>query len=413
MEDIRYPSFRWVVFFVICLASFSFQVNMLAYSPLLGEIAKDLGVHVGDAANFLAVFLVTGSISLLIGGFLIWRLGMWFTVAVGLLCTAVPAVLAPWVGHNYGAVMLMRIIQGFSVGLNICAWTAMAVRWFPPQERGRAVAIPGATQSLGGLVANLLGPAIFIRIGSWQSTMAWLASFSWIAFVLALITAFLGRKYEPVVQLETEQPAGGSSIKEALNSPLAWLGILITFLTAWMFQAFTDLSPVYLAVEKPVGIGYGPVMAGKLMMGVFIAGIIGPFITGTVIDKIFRGNFIPTLTLGFILSAVFSYIILYSSIYTHIPMLVICLALAGLSTQLLYPSIVYAVAVSYPAEIVSVMQGLWMGLGAFGGAAGVYVNGRTLAYTGSYTLALQLFLLIGALGLVLVFLMSRHLRRFS
>lgn len=408
-EATQYFRFRWVVFLVICLASLSMQTGMLAYAPLLGVIAKDLGIHVGDAANFLAVFLITASVSILIGGFMHMRLGMWTTVVIGLLLSAVPPALLPWVGHSYSAVLVIRVIQGFTIGLILCSWSVMASRWFPPHERGRAVSIPGATQSFGGIVGVLGAPALIQAVGTWQNTMALLSIIPWAALVLVMLTARSSRKFQPA-----HQPApghvsgGGGSVKEALLSPLAWLGIFITFLTAWMFQAFTDMTPAYLAIEKPMGAGYGPMMAGQLMIVVFIAGTIGPFLTGFLIDKTFRGSYIPTLAAGFILSAVFSYLILFPSIYGSVPLLVICLALAGLSTQLLYPSIVCAIVASYPARIVAAMQGLWMGLGAFGGAAGVFTNGRVLAHTGTYTLALQLFLLIGAIGLVLVYLMRRQ-----
>lgn len=409
---LEYPRFRWVVFLVICLASLSMQAGMLAYSPLLGVIAQDLKIHPGDAANFLAVFLITASISILLGGYLNMRLGMWVTVAIGLLLSAVPPVLLPWLGHSYSSVLFLRFIQGLTIGLILTSWSVMASRWFPPHERGRAASIPGATQSFGGIVGVLGAPALLQATGAWQSAMAIISVLAWAALVILLVTALAGRKYEPAAgQVAGHEGGGGGSVKEAMSQPLAWLGIFITFLTAWMFQAFTDLTPAYLAIDRPVGVGYGPMMAGQLMIVVFIAGTIGPFLTGFLIDKTFRGSYIPTLVIGFILSAVFSFLLVFPAVYENIPVLVICLALAGMSTQLLYPSIVCAIVASYPPGIVSVMQGLWMGLGAFGGAAGVFTNGRILAHTGTYVLALQLFLLIGAVGLVLVYFLKRHARR--
>jgi predicted MFS family arabinose efflux permease len=55
-ESIQYPSFRWFMLFVACLSYAGMQINMIAYAPLLAEIAKDLGVDMGPATNLMTVF---------------------------------------------------------------------------------------------------------------------------------------------------------------------------------------------------------------------------------------------------------------------------------------------------------------------------------------------------------------------
>ena len=119
-------------------------------------------------------------------------------------------------------------------------------------------------------------------------------------------------------------------------------------------------------------------------------------------DKVFRGNAKPVLLIGFTLSCVF---ILCNPVSGRIHKYAGSCGLPNTGwsrvNAFLYPAIVVFVSGTYPVQIVGKMLGLWMGLGAFGGAAGLFVGGLAVAKFGNYNLALPRSLWLPWLGLSL------------
>lgn len=202
----------------------------------------------------------------------------------------------------------------------------------------------------------------------------------------------------------------GTALKRALSAPITWVGVLVTFFTAWTFFSLSNLTPAYLAADKPIGLGFGPMLAGKLMLAVMIAGMIGPVIAGMLQDKVFGGNARPVLLIGFALSCIFIYAILFPVVYRNMLVLVVCLILAGAVSAFLYPAIAVFVSETYQVQIVGKMLGLWLGLGILGGAAGNFFGGQAVMKFGNFTMALSMVSLAAAAGFIFAFFMVRPKR---
>ncbi len=408
-ESVQYPRFRWLVLFTASLGFAAMQINMIAYAPLLGDIAKDLGIHMGAATNLMAVFLFTASIALILGGILCDRYGIMFVIILGLLCSSIPAVLMPWIGTSYQTVLWARVIQGFSAGFLLCTMAPIMAIWFPPQEKGLASGLMNGSVTLGSAVGVLSAPAVFLALGSWQKMMAWLSIPCWAALLLAIVVVFSPKPQSLVSRPQSGEvrAADGSALKRALSAPITWIGVILTFFTAWCFQSLYNLTPAYFAADKPIGIGFGPMLSGKLMLAVMIAGMFGPVIGGLLQDKVFRGNAKPVLLIGFTLSCVFIYTILFPAVYTNMLVLVVCLILVGMGNAFLYPAIVVFISGTYPVQIVGKMLGLWFGLGAFGGAAGLFAGGLAVSKFGNYNVSISLVSLAAVVGFVFALFMVR------
>lgn len=410
-ESIQYPRFRWLVLLTACLSLAAVQINAIAYSPLLGDIAKDLRVDMGAATHLMTVLWFTVHFALFVGGFLCDRYGIMFVIILGLLCTSIPAALMPWIGTSYKAVLLARIVQGVSGGFLFCVIVPILAVWFPSQEKGRASGLMNGSFSLGAAVGVLGAPAVFIMLRSWQQMAAWLSIPGWAALVLAIITAV-----SPKPQLPSQSQSGGALIsyatifKRALSAPITWVGALVAFFVSWCLQSLYNLTPTYFATDKPMGIGFGPMLSGKLMLAVMIAGMFGPLIAGMLSDKVFRGNAKPVLLIGFILTCVFTYAILSPIVYTNMPVLVVCLILAGAGAMFLYPGIHIFVSGAYPIQIVGKMIGLWLGIGGFGAGAGLFVGGLAVAKFGNYNAAITQIALAALAGFILALFMVKPKR---
>ena len=410
-EPIQYPRFRWLVLLAACLGYAGMQINMIAYAPLLADIAKDLGVDMGAATHLMTVFLFTASIALIVGGFLCDRYGIMFTIILGILSTSIPALLMPWIGTSYVVVLWSRIIQGLSAGFLMSVMAPIVAVWFPAQEKGLASGLMGGSISMGAAIGVLAAPAVFLALRSWQQMSAWLSIVGWIALIVALVIVFSPKPQPPSQAQSRGAPiADGAAFKRALYAPITWIGIVTTFFAAWILQTLYNLTPAYLATDKPVGIGFGPMMSGKLMLAVMIAGMIGPVIGGMLQDKVFRGNPKPILLIGFVLCCISIYTIQFPAIYLNLPVLIGSLVLAGAGIQFIYPSIVVLVSNTYSIHIVGKMLGLWMGIGAFGGAAGLFVGGLAIARYGNYNAAISFIAMAAALGFIFGLFLARPKR---
>jgi MFS family permease len=409
MNDSKdYPAFRWFVLLIACLGYAGGQINMIALAPLLPEIAKNLRVDLPTATNLMTVFLFWASVALIVGGFLCDRFGILFVVVLGLLCASIPPVLLPWIATSYGPVFWARLVQGLSMGFLMCAMAPIVAVWFPPTEKGLASGIMGASVSLGAAAGVLGAPALFIALKNWQQTAAWLSIVGWAGLVLAAASAFMAAPQPPSKpQAHIALLNDKTSFKQTLASSFTWIGVLVTFFAAWCLQTLYNQTPAYFAADQPIGAGFGPMLSGKLMLSVMIAGMIGPIIGGLLQDKVFRGNPKPIMLIGFALSGLFIYPLQLPIVYESGPILVICLVLAGAGIQFVYPGIVVLVSKSYPLHIVGKTMGLWFGLGAFGGAAGLFAGGLAVARQGNYQMAITLMALGGLAGFVLMLVLSR------
>lgn len=408
-EPVRYARFRWFLLFTASLGFAAMQIGMIAYAPLLADIAKDLGVDMGAATHLMTVFVFTASIALIVGGILCDRYGIMFVIILGLLCASVPAALMPWIGTSYKAVLWARIVQGLSAGFVLCTISPILAIWFPSQGKGLASGLMNGSVILGSAVGVLSSPAVFLALRSWQKMAAWLSLPGWVALLVAIVVVF-SPKPQGLVSRSQSGEAGvsdGSVLKRALSAPFTWIGVLVTFFAAWCFQSLYNLTPAYLAADKPVGIGFGPMLSGKLMLAVMIAGVFGPVIGGLLQDTVFRGNARPLLLIGFTLSCVFIYTILFPVVYANRLVLVVCLILAGAGNAFLYPTIAVFISGTYPVKIVGKMLGLWFGLGSFGGAAGLFVGGLAVSKFGNYQVSISLISLAAVVGFIFALFLVR------
>jgi MFS family permease len=95
-------------------------------------------------------------------------------------------------------------------------------------------------------------------------------------------------------------------------------------------------------------------------------------------------------------------------IYENKFLLSISLMMAGFGVQFVMPAIYIFISKSYRHQIVGKMTGLWMGIGAFGGVTGLYIAGKTLSFTGTYSIAFTLMSIAALVGIVLSIIMAKQ-----
>lgn len=400
-----YSGYRWAMLAATSLAVMSIYIDMIAFAPILGEIAKSMQIGMGAATNLMMGFVLATACVLIWGGAVADKYGVTIAQVLGLLCATVPATLMPLLGHSYGAVFVSRLIQGASVGFVFATIGPVMALWFPPKEQGIAGGLMIGSLAVGSAIGVISSPAVYGATGSWQTTVAILSILGWVSIIFSLIVTRRPPSagvIEAVTQV-MQSAVGKLTFGQALKLPITWIGSFTMVCNAWGLYCLYNLVPPYLAAPTPMGVGLGPARAGALSLAVTVIGIFAMILGGVFFDKVAKGRTKPALFIGFVLTGVFTYLILAPGVYSSMGLLALCLLVAGWGIPFQNPSVSAFIAMNYPPNIVGSMVGWWFGFATFGGALGLYLGGKSIASTGSFNLAITMISLACVVGFVLSF----------
>jgi MFS family permease len=328
---------------------------------------------------------------------------------LGLICLTVPASLLPWIGSKTG-VLWVRIVEGFSCGLMYPAISPIVKTLFPPGQRGLANGLLNSSVSVGNSVGVFVGPLLFAALGgAWKSMSAAISVFGWVTLVFGVVLYFA---YNSKLPRHEDESADGSTFRKALFSPFTFVGIATMFMTLWASLCLYSLTASYLAADRPLGAGYGSVMAGRLILGAtLLGGVLGPILCGFLLDKVFHGKVKWVFYIGFSLLCVGTYLLKSPMVTGNVVLLVAVLTLAGFGSMFAYPTIYYLIACSYPSGVVGRMSALWGGIANCGGVLGLYIAGLTIKAQGSYNTTLTLQSLMALIAFLLTIPLLRLTKR--
>jgi len=399
-----YPNFRWFALLVMIVAAAASTALMIAPAPLIGEVSKTLGMDPGTATGtFMGLWNIVGATSCLVSGFLVDRLGIPRMVITGCLILIVPSLLFPVVGYNMQALIFLRIVQALAVGPLTAIVAPLAATWFAPEQRGMVAGLSGFSISLGVLIGIVISPMIFASTHSWLTVMARVAIAPMIALVLAIVMAF-GPKppaFHDEISEEARVLADGA-FKAALKSRTTWIIVATVFLACWFFTGFNDLTPGYIAIEAPTGLGYGPMMAGKLMGIYQLFFMIGSISVGFIFEKVFRESARATISVAFLVSGALSFTIMLAAVAHHIPVLTVVLPIIGFFAAWVMAAALAYVSIHYHHSVVGRITGLAFGIGFYAGIPGIILGSLALKSTGSYHTSITIVGAVAILGAILI-----------
>lgn len=202
---------------------FAAQTSLLVLSPILSQVASDLGVSTAATGQLRAISGgVAGVVALLImvfghnkgvSGFLVAGLGL---LALGALSSGI----AP----TFGTLVAAQLVVGVGLGLTLSAALAAAPRWVPGDEHTRVLSWALAGQP----VAWVVGMPLIGALGDGNWRIAW--SVPMVASVVALAGVVLHR-HETVVRsprhrLLVRHPGVGRWAVGELLAYAGWAGLL-------------------------------------------------------------------------------------------------------------------------------------------------------------------------------------------
>jgi MFS family permease len=385
MEAVRYPNTRWLILLSAVFAFVSLQIANLSIAPLFPIVGRDLGLGPAQLASLMSVYTLSGCLLMFwVGGAIVDHFGLLTGTLLGLLSAGLPMTLMPLFGHSYHAMLWIRVVEGFAAGFAFPAQGIILASWFGPDQKGLAGGLMSASITLG-VQCGVYGGSIPVeRFGaSWQTASAYLSIFAWIG-VIFTVALMASKPKAPDVGNAAPGMTNKDLFKRCLFTPLTLLGILTVFMVSWVFHSLTGIVPGALATPRPLGAGYTAMQASSLMLGVTIAGILGPILGGFLLDKVFKGSPKFNLLFGFAAMFIFVGLIVFPVVLYTPVLMVVCLVMAALGFQFVFPVLYIYASRVYPLPVVGEMVGLWMGIGTFGGVIGQAVGGAVAQATGTY-----------------------------
>jgi EmrB/QacA subfamily drug resistance transporter len=179
------PEIRpWPALWALVLGFFMILVDSTIVSVATPAILTDLKSDVGSVVWVTSAYLLAYAVPLLITGRLGDRVGPKKLYLTGL---AVFTLASVWCGLTSTIEMLIvaRVFQGLGASMITPQTMAVITRIFPPNERGRAMSLWGATAGVATLVGPILGGVLVDGLG-WQWIFFVNAPVGVIGFVLAL-----------------------------------------------------------------------------------------------------------------------------------------------------------------------------------------------------------------------------------
>ncbi|MGO9882845.1 MAG: MFS transporter [Solirubrobacteraceae bacterium] len=388
-DDSRAPLPRsaWTRLAACTAAAALLQLDGTLITVALPTVAHGLHVKASSTSAVLSAYFGAYAIVLLPGGELVDRFGVRRLALSGLAVFAIGAA-AGAVVSSFGMLIAARIVQGAGAGLVSPAALAGAVSGFPPERRGSALGIWGASAGMSNLLGPLLGGLLTVVFG-WRA--CW-----WALVPLAVLVAIgIARLVPRVVPRETGDTHPG------LNRIVLAATLIAGLTFAVMIGAFYIAEQYLQRVAGFSALG----ASGALVLVALLVGFAAP-LAGVLVDR--YGEKLPAV-IGFAGAGLGLLILGISGVSLDSPVTVLPLIPVGLGLGMLFvPTSRAALNATPPAALGRTSAVLSVGrlLGAAVGAglAGIALSGTLTATTVHHALlfgaALCLLVGIPACGLL-------------
>jgi DHA2 family methylenomycin A resistance protein-like MFS transporter len=276
------PRSAWTRLAACTAAAALLQLDGTLITVALPSVAH--GLHVKGSATSAVLSAYFGAYALLLipGGELVDRFGARRLALSGLAVFAIGA-LAGALAQSFTALLVARVVQGAGAGLVSPAALAGAVSGFPPERRGSALGIWGASAGMSNLAGPLLGGLLTVAFG-------WRANWWALLPLTAAAALAIARLVPPIVHTED---AGGNP---ALNRIVLAATLVAALTFAVMIGAFYIAEQYLQRVAGFSALG----ASGALILVALLVGAAAP-LAGKLVDR--HGEKLPAL-LGFLAAGV-------------------------------------------------------------------------------------------------------------
>jgi MFS transporter, DHA2 family, methylenomycin A resistance protein len=276
------PRAAWLRLAACAAAAALLQMDGTIVTVALPSVGRELGTGSHTLSWVLTAYFLAYGVMLFPGGSLVDRKGSRRVALYGLAVFAAGAALGALAG-SFGLLVASRVVQGVGAGLVSPASLAGAVSGFPPERRGSALGLWGASSGMANLVGPVIGGLLTVAI-DWRA--CW-----WFLVPVAAGVAWGIRRFVPSTVHGDESPdtAGLRQRVVAAAALVAALTFVVMIGAFYLAQQYLQVAAGYSALGA----------AAALTLIAVLVGVAAP-LAGTLADQRGEG---PTLFAGFGLTA--------------------------------------------------------------------------------------------------------------
>jgi len=409
----RYKPFRWFILATLVVVVAVQAVALITPAPLIGEIIATTGLQPGQVTWMtMGTWNLFVAIAAILGGPLIDKFGFKWMYIFGMVMIGIGWLLMPAIGHSFMGMTTARAIQAIGGGPIMGAGVYVSATCFPAKERAMVNGVLGAAMGLGIMAGLNLGPASMVAAGDWAVGLSNLWPLAVLGIVMTIV-CMVGPKVAPesanLANIDDSANASNLALyKKAILLPLTWIATACVVIASWFNQAYNDMTPGYLALEPPVGLGLGATGAGSIASLAQIGNIVGCLVVGVIVERVFKGKARAALMVAFAAMAVGAGLLLVPGINSSQTILTVVMMVTVFFLGWINASALGWIAKNYPAEITGKLGGMAQGIGIFGGLAGVAAGSAALQATGYYVVSTFIMVGVALGGVVVAFFMQTH-----
>jgi MFS family permease len=269
-------------------------LSALAVAPLSPFLLESLVLSRAQVGLFLPAVYLGGVAMSLPSGWLVDRLGVRRTLALG---QALMGILVALASLAPGLVTLLACFVGAGFGFSVTnpATGRAIIDWFPPSRRGMAMGIKQTGLTLGGVAGALALPPLAQALG-WRDALG-------LVGVLSLASA-------AVVATLYRDPAAAPLAAPAARPRLAELGgfferpaVRVVFGCGFALSVAQASLLAYLVLYAKEVYALSPVIAGRLLALAHLGGTAARLVWGVVSDRFFGGLRRPGVVVSALIGA--------------------------------------------------------------------------------------------------------------
>ena len=278
---------RWLVVALLLAASVLNYVDRQAVSILSPTLQREFHLSDGDYAWILNLFLIAYTVSYVLSGRIVDRIGVRLALAFFVGWWSL-ANLATSAVHSFLGLCAVQVLLGLGEAGN---WTAgpKAVReWFPPEERGLALGLCTLGATLGATLAPVL-ILFFAGYSGWKSAFVATGTVG-----LFWLVPWLRLKWTPSpgpVGQGSPEAAGDLRLGQVLGRRDVWFLLGARLLTDPVWYFFQFWFAKYLYDVRHVG-----QQGLRITWVVFLAADVGTLAGGWLSGRLIRAGSAPSLS---------------------------------------------------------------------------------------------------------------------
>lgn len=396
--------YRWTVLVFISLAMFGNYYIYDAISPLADVLARQLQFSDSDIGLLQGIYSVPNIIMVLIGGFIIDRLG----TRISTLLFAVLCLIGAGITATSSTLALMatgRLVFGLGAESLIVAVTTAIAKWFKGKELSFAFGMNLTIARLGSFAALNSPSWASSAFEHWQTPLLIATAFGVVCVAGAILYWILEksavRKYELGEGSETDKVVFRDILKFG-KSYWYIVGLCVTFYSAiFPFQTFA----VKFFIEAH---GTSRELGGFLSSMLTLFAMIATPLFGLLVDRI--GKRALFMMYGSLLLVPVYLLMAYTHVSLFVPMAMMGIAFS-LIPGVMWPSVSYLVEQSKLGTAYGLMTLVQnVGLAGFNFLIG-WVNdlaGASATYPEGYRVGMWIFSSLGLFGFLFAWLLRKN-----